>query len=73
MAHKWIFYLFHSDLNNKQAKNVILFIGDGMSNPTLTAARIYKAQKNGIVERAEKEYLTFERFPHMGHSKVTYL
>lgn len=32
----------------KPAKNVILFIGDGMSIPTVTAARIYAGQKRGI-------------------------
>jgi alkaline phosphatase len=26
------------------AKNVIIFVGDGMSLPTVTASRIYKAQ-----------------------------
>lgn len=58
-------------LNTKQAKNVIIFVGDGMSIPSLTAARIYKAQMAGNMESPEKEYLTFERFPHLGHSKVS--
>lgn len=57
-------------LNTKQAKNVIIFVGDGMSIPSLTAARIYKAQMAGNMESPEKEYLTFERFPHLGHSKT---
>ncbi|XP_059081401.1 alkaline phosphatase 4-like isoform X2 [Tigriopus californicus] len=57
-------------LNTQQAKNVIIFVGDGMSIPTLTAARIYKAQVGGNMESSEKEYLTFERFPHLGHSKT---
>lgn len=56
--------------NERVAKNIIIFIGDGMSNPTLTAARIYKAQRNGNMKTPESEYLTFERFDHMGHSKV---
>ncbi len=30
--------------NNGQAKNIIIFIGDGMSIPTVTAARVYKGQ-----------------------------
>ena len=30
------------------AKNVILFVGDGMSIPTITAARIYAGQKRGL-------------------------
>ena len=51
------------------AKNIILFIGDGMSNPTISAARILK----GIQEKTpypERGYLTFERFPHLGRIKV---
>ena len=63
--------LAETGLNERLAKNVILFIGDGMSIPTLTAARIYKGQQvGGDDTRAERSYLTFERFPHMGHSKV---
>ena len=34
-------------LNRNIAKNVILFIGDGLGVPTHTAARIYKGQKQG--------------------------
>lgn len=54
--------------NTKVAKNVILFLGDGMSIPTLTAARIYKGQleKRG----GEEGTLTFETFPHVGLSKT---
>ena len=32
----------------ERAKNVILFIGDGMGVSTLTAARIYDGQKRGV-------------------------
>ncbi|KAK7065464.1 hypothetical protein SK128_010051 [Halocaridina rubra] len=54
--------------NTNVAKNVILFLGDGMSIPTLTAARIYKGQlsKRG----GEEGSLTFENFPHVGLSKT---
>ncbi|XP_034243154.1 alkaline phosphatase-like [Thrips palmi] len=45
-----------------RAKNVILFLGDGMSIPTLTAARI---QLGG-----ESSALSFERFPYSGLSKT---
>ena len=59
--------------NERIAKNVILFIGDGMSIPTITAARIYQAQElYNDTTRAERNYLTFERFPHLGHSKVAF-
>lgn len=38
-VHKQI--LKTSDLNRNVAKNAILFLGDGMSVPTLAAARVY--------------------------------
>lgn len=50
------------------AKNVIIFIGDGMGISTVTAARIYKGQKAG--KSGEEATLTFEEFPHTGLSKV---
>ena len=31
--------------NTNIAKNIIIFIGDGMSLPTVTAARIFKGQQ----------------------------
>ena len=50
---------------------MILFVGDGMSLPTQTAARILKAQlyEDNFVD-PESQYLSFERLPHTGHSKV---
>jgi alkaline phosphatase len=51
------------DTNNKfKAKNVILFVGDGMGISTLTAARILKGQMAG--QTGEEGYLSFESFPH---------
>lgn len=44
------------------AKNVILFIGDGMGAQTVTAARIHKG--------GEGHRLIYETFPHMGLLKV---
>jgi alkaline phosphatase len=43
------------------AKNVILFIGDGMGVSTVTAARIFDGQSRG--ETGEENLLVFERFP----------
>ncbi|GAA6205562.1 alkaline phosphatase [Thalassotalea sp. SU-HH00458] len=45
-----------------KAKNVILFVGDGMGVSTLTAARILSGQLNG--EMGEEGYLSFEEFPY---------
>ncbi len=56
-------------MNTNKAKNVILFVGDGMSLPTLTASRLYKADKEGK-ENIEASLLFFETFPHVGLSKV---
>ena len=50
------------------AKNVILFLGDGMGVSTVTAARIYKGQKDG--HTGEETLLTFEKFPNVALSKV---
>ena len=32
---------------HQKAKNIIIFVGDGMGMSTITAARIYKGQKKG--------------------------
>ncbi len=45
-----------------RAKNVILFVGDGMGVSTLTAARILEGQLNGMP--GEENFLSFERFPY---------
>jgi alkaline phosphatase len=49
-------------LNKRRAKNVILFVGDGMSVTTLTAGRILEGQQSGA--SGEENYLSFERFPN---------
>lgn len=43
------------------AKNVIVFLGDGMSIPTITAARILDGQRKG--GSGEENRLSFETFP----------
>ncbi|VVC29117.1 Alkaline-phosphatase-like, core domain,Alkaline phosphatase-like, alpha/beta/alpha,Alkaline [Cinara cedri] len=50
------------------AKNIIMFLGDGMSLTTLTASRIYKGQMKK--RTGENEYLSFEKFPFVGMSKT---
>lgn len=44
------------------AKNIILFLGDGMSIATLTASRIWQGQQQGKL--GEENFLHFETFPH---------
>ena len=45
-----------------RAKNVILFVGDGMGVTTVTAARILDGQLRG--EHGEENELFFETFPY---------
>ncbi|MEL6486221.1 MAG: alkaline phosphatase, partial [Pseudomonadota bacterium] len=52
----------------KTAKNVILFIGDGMGISTITAARIYAGQKRG--EPGEENVLSFEHFDNVALIKT---
>lgn len=55
-------------IRNGKAKNVILFIGDGMGVSTLTAARIFEGQQRG--ESGEENRLSFEEFPFTALSKT---
>ncbi|XP_052082884.1 alkaline phosphatase, tissue-nonspecific isozyme-like isoform X1 [Mytilus californianus] len=55
-------------LNTNVAKNVILFIGDGMGVSTVTAARILRGQKQG--RPGEETVLEFEKFPHVALAKT---
>jgi len=64
-----------SGVNDKieaEAKNVIFFLGDGMSVPTITAARIYKGQKVDQLPYGEEATLHMDSFPNVGVSKVFY-
>ncbi|XP_062869429.1 alkaline phosphatase-like [Trichomycterus rosablanca] len=54
--------------NVHRAKNLILFLGDGMGIPTVTAARILKGQLEG--KTGEESRLTMEMFPHLALSKT---
>lgn len=54
--------------NNRGAKNVILFVGDGMGVSTVTAARILEGQLRG--QTGEENLLAFERFPFTAFSKT---
>ncbi|MCS6926475.1 MAG: alkaline phosphatase [Candidatus Binatia bacterium] len=53
---------------DRQAKNVILFVGDGMGISTVTAARILDGQLRG--ESGEENLLSFETFPHLALAKT---
>lgn len=51
------------------AKNIIIFVGDGMGMSTITASRIFKGQKQKNVS-GEEDMLEFEKFPSIGLSKT---
>lgn len=53
---------------DSQARNLILFVGDGMGPTTVAAARILDGQRRG--EPGEENLLSFEAFPHTGYSKT---
>lgn len=48
--------------NLKKAKNIILFVGDGLSITTTAATRMYLG--------GEEVQLSFEKFPHLGLAKT---
>ncbi len=48
--------------NTRQAKNVIVFVGDGMGISTITAGRIFDGQARGV--DGESNSLSFERLPY---------
>ena len=56
------------EIRARKAKNVILFVGDGMGISTLTAARILEGQLKG--RTGEENRLSFEDFPYAALSKT---
>ena len=59
-------------------KNVIFFVGDGMGVSTVTAARILQGQQPNLIgtgggatsSSGEENFLSFEKFPWLAHSKT---
>lgn len=54
--------------NTRVAKNVIMFLGDGMGVSTVTAGRIRKGQANG--QLGEDLVTEMEQFSHLGLAKT---
>uniref|UniRef100_A0A914VVK9 Alkaline phosphatase n=1 Tax=Plectus sambesii TaxID=2011161 RepID=A0A914VVK9_9BILA len=54
--------------HQKRAKNVIIFIGDGMGPAVVTATRIYRGQKEK--RDNDQDSLFWEEFPHGGLVKT---
>ncbi|KAK5606527.1 hypothetical protein CRENBAI_019482 [Crenichthys baileyi] len=55
-------------LNTNVAKNIMLFLGDGMGITTYTAARILKGQLQN--QTGEETVMTMDTFPHVGLAKT---
>ncbi|XP_048879840.1 alkaline phosphatase, tissue-nonspecific isozyme [Brienomyrus brachyistius] len=60
--------LNRQELNKNIAKNLILFLGDGMGVATVTAARILKGQMKG--GHGEESLLEMDKFPFVALSKT---
>lgn len=58
----------HKSPKKPLAKNVILFVGDGMGVSTVTAARIFDGQSQG--KMGEEHYLAFEHFENVALIKT---
>ncbi|XP_025084420.1 alkaline phosphatase-like [Pomacea canaliculata] len=68
LAHKELQQALSHQPVVRRAKNVILFVGDGMGVSTVTAARIYKGQLRN--RTGEEGLLFFETFPNIGMAKT---
>ena len=68
MAKDTLYNALKLEPNKRVAKNVIMFIGDGMGLSTINAARIYRGQKNN--RPGEETVLEWEKFPYAAFSKV---
>lgn len=55
-------------LNTNVAKNILLFLGDGMGVTTITAARILKGQLQN--RTGEETVMAMDTFPYVGMAKV---
>ena len=64
----WLAKARNQSAIRRPARNLILFIGDGMSATTVTAARIYAGQQAG--RSGEGNLLSFETFPNLALAKT---
>ncbi|XP_055709851.1 membrane-bound alkaline phosphatase-like [Phlebotomus papatasi] len=62
LGHQHVQDKINRRLNTNRAKNVVFFIGDGMSIATLASARVALG--------GEEKELSFEKFPYSGLSKT---
>ncbi|KAM3619103.1 uncharacterized protein V6R79_003043 [Siganus canaliculatus] len=67
-AKQALFTALNVQPNVRKAKNLILFLGDGMGVPTVTATRILKGQLEGLP--GEGTSLNMDSFTHLALSKT---
>lgn len=61
---------YENKINNK-AKNVVLFVGDGMGISTITAGRLHAAHTNSANGKCNMDFqLSFDKFPYSGMIKT---
>jgi alkaline phosphatase len=65
---KYLKKILSTQQPSKVARNVILFVGDGMSFATIAAGRVLKGQLQG--KSGEETELNFESFPYVALSKT---
>ncbi len=56
------------DASSGRARNLVLFVGDGMGMTTVAAARIFEGQRQGAP--GEEHRLAFEEFPHTAFART---
>lgn len=62
LAKTFVDQQLNTETNTNKAKNIIMFLGDGMSHPTIAATRVYIG--------GEEMKLSFENFPFTASSKT---
>lgn len=67
-GQQWLSWRLNQEAPGQKARNLIFFLGDGMSIATLTASRILEGQQQG--RNGEENNLSFERFPASGLVKT---
>ena len=68
-GHKELDKMLELKHTTKKAKNVILFVGDGMGPATITATRMWRYQKQEQKNMLDAQ-LEFESFPYTGLAMV---
>lgn len=58
-----------AESRTRYARNVVLFVGDGVGIATMTAARIFKGQRQG--QTGEESNLEWDKFSALALAKVS--